>query len=43
VGSSLARAAYAALLKASEEMNGQGSFGYAAGLPGLGAFNQMFR
>ena len=43
VGSSLARAAYAALLKAAEEMNGPGSFGYASNLPGLGAFNQMFR
>ena len=31
------------LLKASEEMNGPGSFGYASNLPGLGAFNQLFR
>jgi 2-methylisocitrate lyase-like PEP mutase family enzyme len=43
VGSSLARAAYSAMLDAAREMSGPGRFDYAAGLPGLGAFNTLFR
>lgn len=43
VGSSMARAAYNALLKAAQEVQGPGRFDYATGLPGLAAFNQMFR
>lgn len=43
VGSSLARAAYSAMLDAAREMSGPGRFDYAARLPGLGAFNTLFR
>lgn len=43
VGSSLARAAYSAMLDAARELSGSGRFDYAARLPGLGAFNILFR
>lgn len=43
VGSSLARAAYSALLEAAREMSVAGSFDYAGRLRGLGAFNQLFQ
>ncbi|WP_439586055.1 isocitrate lyase/PEP mutase family protein [Hydrogenophaga sp.] len=43
VGSSLARAAYHAMLEAAREMAGPGQFTYASHVPGLAAFNAMFR
>lgn len=43
VGSSMARAAYNALLGAAREVQEPGRFDYASGVPGLAAFNQMFR
>lgn len=43
VGSSMARAAYNALIKAAREVQEPGRFDYATGLPGLAAFNAMFR
>ncbi len=43
VGSSLARAAYHAMLEAAREIAGPGQFSYAARVPGLAAFNQLFR
>lgn len=43
VGSSLARAAYSAMLDAAREMSGPGRFEYAGRLPGLAAFNAMFQ
>lgn len=43
VGSSLARAAYSAMLDAAHEIAGVGRFGYTERIPGLSAFNAMFR
>lgn len=43
VGSSMARAAYSAMLDAAREVIDPGRFDYAAGVPGLPAFNAMFR
>lgn len=43
VGSSLARTAYSAMLDAAREIAGAGRFDYAARIPGLGAFNTLFR
>lgn len=43
VGSSMARAAYNALLKAAREVQDPGRFDYANGVPGLAAFNALFR
>lgn len=43
VGSSLARTAYHAMLDAAREIAGPGQFSYAARVPGLAAFNQLFR
>lgn len=43
VGSSLARTAYHAMQEAAREIAGPGQFTYASRVPGLGAFNAMFR
>jgi 2-methylisocitrate lyase-like PEP mutase family enzyme len=43
VGSSLARAAYSAMLDAAREISGPGHFTYASRIPGLAAFNALFR
>jgi 2-methylisocitrate lyase-like PEP mutase family enzyme len=43
VGSSLARAAYGAMLDAAREITGPGQFTYASRVPGLAAFNALFR
>jgi 2-methylisocitrate lyase-like PEP mutase family enzyme len=43
VGSSLARTAYSAMLDAAREIAGPGQFSYASKVPGLAAFNALFR
>ena len=43
VGSSLARVAYSAMLDAAHEIAGVGRFDYTERIPGLSAFNALFR